>query len=176
MAQFEGVKWAESQMRYLLNNKKQDFLAGNDRVFAVSRSIHYGLFLAFEGIRFFSHKNKDGKLEVIFLNWKKNLERFKRSISFNLSTEQQKLVPTLDELLEIFMNYFKRPDMQNFLEEMAEKKLKDIYVHLLWMKNSPLELLFQHAPQSEPLHAVMTGILGNHLMALSFLIWFEPLE
>ncbi|MFC1850741.1 hypothetical protein ACFL27_11160, partial [candidate division CSSED10-310 bacterium] len=78
MAQFEGVQWAEKQMRFLLNTKQQDFLASDAPMFAVSRSVHYGLFLAFEGIRFYCQSDGRGKLEIVFVNWRSNLERFCR--------------------------------------------------------------------------------------------------
>ncbi|MBN1274643.1 MAG: aminotransferase class IV [Candidatus Aminicenantes bacterium] len=121
MAGFEGVKWASKQMRYLLDGKRFEINDASDRVYAVSRSIHYGLFLAFEGIRFFCRKQAAGKLEVLFLNWDKNLERFRRGISFNLSESQQNLVPSADELIDVFIHkYFKEPSMLKFLEEMAE--------------------------------------------------------
>lgn len=122
MAGFEGVKWAAKQMRYLLDGKRFEITEASDRVAAVSRSIHYGIFLAFEGIRFVCKKNDMGKLELLFLNWDKNLERFRRGISFNLSQGQQRLVPTADELIDVFIHkYFTEPSMLTFLEEMAEK-------------------------------------------------------
>ncbi len=121
MAHFEGIQWASKQMRYLLNTKKQELLESDAKVYAVSRSVHYGLFLAFEGIRFFCEKNAKGKLVIIFLNWHKNLERFQRGIAFNLGSEQQTIVPTIPELVEMFIDYFRAPEMQPFLNEMAEK-------------------------------------------------------
>ena len=93
MAKFEGVKWAPRQMRYLV----------------------------FEGIRFFCHRNPGGEIEAVFLNWHLNLERFRNGIAFNLSGEQQELVPTADELENVFIRlYLKDPSMRRFLEEMAE--------------------------------------------------------
>ncbi len=120
MAKFEGVKWASKQMRYLLSGKKFDLFDADAKVYAVSRSLHYGLFLAFEGIRFFCKKNEADDLEVIFLNWHMNLERLQKGITFNLSHEQQRLVPTVDELEDIFLNkYFRDPSMYAFFEEMS---------------------------------------------------------
>lgn len=108
-------------MRYLLENKQFDLLEPDSQVYAVSRSIHYGLFLAFEGIRFYCRKTSSGELKLVFLNWDKNLERFHRSIAFNLSREQQYLAPTVEELVDIFVTrYFARPEMRAFLEEMAD--------------------------------------------------------
>jgi branched-chain amino acid aminotransferase len=121
MAKFEGVMWAPRQMRYGLPEKQFEIVESDARVFAVSRSIHYGLFLVFEGIRFFCHKNPGGELEIVFLNWHLNLERFRKGIAFNLSSEQQELVPTEEELENVFIHlYFKDPSMRAFLEEMAE--------------------------------------------------------
>jgi branched-subunit amino acid aminotransferase/4-amino-4-deoxychorismate lyase len=79
------------------------------------------LFLAFEGIRFFSKKSPSGELEVVFLNWHSNLERFQKGIAFNLSAEQQGLVPTVDELENVFVHlYLRDASMREFLSEMAE--------------------------------------------------------
>jgi len=123
MAGFEGIKWASKQMRYLLDEKQFEILEEDAKVYAVSRSIHYGQFLAFEGIRFFCRINKSGGLEILFLNWMENLKRFQRGIAFNLGRNQQNLVPKIEELENIFIHqYFKQPEMKQFLEEMAEKK------------------------------------------------------
>lgn len=119
MAGFEGIKWANSQIRYILKDQSFDTMGSDGKVFAVSRSIHYGLFLTFEGIRFFCKKNEHGKFEVIFLNWDKNLERFQKGIAFNLGQQQQWMVPTIDQMEEIFLRYFRQPAMSEFLEEMA---------------------------------------------------------
>jgi branched-chain amino acid aminotransferase len=121
MAGFEGVKWASRQMRYLLDGKSFDLFDADDRVYAVSRSIHYAQFLCFEGIRFFCKKNNRGHLEVNFLNWNLNLERFQRGIAFCLAERQQHLVPSPEEMEHIFIRqYFRDPSMRDFLEEMAE--------------------------------------------------------
>ncbi len=119
MAGFKGICWANKQMRFLLKSKDFDILASGAKVVAVSRSIHYGLFLAFEGIRFFCKRNERGKIEIIFLNLGENLKRFQRGIAFNLSREQQKLVPSPDLLTEILLRYFRHPDMNEFLVEMS---------------------------------------------------------
>ncbi len=120
MAGFEGIQWAPRQMRYTLVDKQFELTGVEDKVFAVSRSIHYGAFLAFEGIRFFCKKTADGRPEVIFLNWDKNLERFRRGISFNLGRNQQDLVPEAEELENLFIRlYFEDPALKAFLLEMA---------------------------------------------------------
>jgi len=123
MAGFEGVRWASHQMKYLLSNRNFDLAEANAKVFAVSRSIHYGLFLVFEGIRFFCKENKEGELEAVFLNWDKNLERFEKGLAFNLASDQQHLVPDIDELEDLFIQkYFKHPSMRNFFKGMATAK------------------------------------------------------
>ena len=121
MAGFEGVKWASKQMRYILENKQFDLLEADAKTYAVSRSIHYGLFLTFEGIRFLCKKNEEDKLEVVFLNWDMNLKRFQQGIAFNLSKSQQHLVPSIEEMEQVFIEqYFKQPSMHAFWEEMAD--------------------------------------------------------
>ncbi len=120
MAKFEGIQWAPRQMRYGLNDKQFELQESDARVFAVSRSIHYGLFLAFEGIRFFCKKGGGGQTELVFLNWHRNLERFQKGIAFNLSAEQQVLVPTVEEMESLFIHlYLKDAAMRGFLDEMA---------------------------------------------------------
>lgn len=120
MAKFEGVRWAPRQMRYRLTDKAFDVLEPDARVFAVSRSVHYGLFLAFEGIRFFCRRTAEGRPELVFFNWHKNLERFQRGIAFNLGSDQQKLVPTVEEMEEVLaLKYFREDSMKAFLLEMA---------------------------------------------------------
>ena len=120
MAKFEGIYWADKQMRYGLPEKEYELLASDARIFAVSRSVHYALFLAFEGIRFFCRKNAEGRLEVTFLNWHKNLERLQRGIAFNLSEEQAALIPSTEEMEQLFVHrYFADPAMKGFFEEMA---------------------------------------------------------
>ncbi|MBN1983643.1 MAG: aminotransferase class IV [Chitinivibrionales bacterium] len=122
MAKFEGITWASKQMRYSLTDKQYELLGpGQDRVFSVSRSIHYGLFLAFEGIRFYCRK-ENGKITISFLNLDKNLNRFRNSIAFNLSAEQQSLVPSIEEMENIFVHrYFQEPSLREFLTEMAQQ-------------------------------------------------------
>jgi branched-subunit amino acid aminotransferase/4-amino-4-deoxychorismate lyase len=120
MAGFEGVKWASIQLKYLLKEKSFELFDIDDKVFAVSRSIHYGQFLAFEGIRFFSKMDKQDRIQLIFLNLEKNLERFNRGISFNLSSAQQPWLPAVEEMESLFIHqYFKDPAMLDFLKEMA---------------------------------------------------------
>jgi len=120
MAKFEGVKWASRQMRYLLPEKQFGLLEPDAKVYGVSRSIFYATFLCFEGIRFFAKNNPKGQLEVVFLNWHKNLERLQRGIAFNLSKSQAALIPTVEEMESIIIHqYFKDPEIRSFLEEMA---------------------------------------------------------
>jgi len=120
MAKFERVQWAPQQMRYLLTDKQYDLLESDAKVPAVSRSVFYATFLCFEGIRFFCKAGANGRLEVNFLNWHKNLERFRRGIAFNLSRAQAGLVPSVEELEAIIIHqYFKEPAIRAFLEEMA---------------------------------------------------------
>jgi len=108
-------------MRYILGDKEYTLLEPDSKVFAVSRSIHYGLFLSFEGIRFFCKRNDSGQIEVVFFNWLKNLQRFQKGMAFNLSSKQQHLVPTVEELVDVFINkYFSEPDLRPFFEEMSE--------------------------------------------------------
>jgi branched-subunit amino acid aminotransferase/4-amino-4-deoxychorismate lyase len=120
MAGFEGTKWADFQSRYLLQNKSLTMVPMADKVPAVSRSIHYGLCLAFEGIRYFVGPAEDGGLHVQFLNLHKNLQRFRRSISFNLGAAQQALVPSEEELEAMILHYLRSPELTEFIQYMGE--------------------------------------------------------
>lgn len=121
MAGFEGIQWAGRQMRYTLADRKFDLLDPDSRVSAVSRSTHYGLCLAFEGIRFYARRGEGGRLEVNFLNLDHNLQRFRRGIAFNLGSHQQEMVPTADTLIDVFVHrFFASPQMHDFLAEMAD--------------------------------------------------------
>lgn len=122
MAGFEGTQWAEFQGRYMLKGCCFDLVPMADKVPAVSRSIHYGLCLAFEGIRYFVSPDQDGALHVRFLNLEKNLQRFRRAISFNLSSTQQLLVPTAQDLEALFLEYLRAPEMKDFIQGMADNQ------------------------------------------------------
>lgn len=119
MAGFEGIHWAEFQARYTLKDRQMRLVSVADAIPAVSRSVHYGICLAFEGIRYFVGASEDGGLQVQFLNLHKNLTRFRRSISFNLGATQQELVPTEAELEALLLHYFRDPGMARFLQEMG---------------------------------------------------------
>lgn len=120
MAGFEGTKWASKQMRFKLKDKSYEVMNNDAKVYAVSRSIHYGLFLAFEGIRFYCKKTNDGKTKINFLNLHKNFERFQRSMSFNLNKSQQKIVPSVKKIEEILIRFLQEPDMKDFCTSMAK--------------------------------------------------------
>jgi branched-subunit amino acid aminotransferase/4-amino-4-deoxychorismate lyase len=122
MAKFENVKWAPGQMRYFLYDKSFEMFESEAKTYAATRSAYYASFLCFEGIRYFCRKNEKGKLELTFINWDQNLERFRRSMAFNLSHEQQNIVPSKEELENLFIRrYFSDPVMKPYLEEMARK-------------------------------------------------------
>lgn len=120
MAGFNGIKWAPSQMIYNLTTKEVQMAGARAKTYAVSRSIHYGLFLAFEGIRFYVKEEK-GRLKVVFLNLDHNINRFREGMAFNLSDQQQKYVPSQKQVLKLFLEYLSDPKMKKFVAEMARK-------------------------------------------------------
>ena len=79
MAGFEGVVWAPNQMQYGIHSKQFRILNAHATTFAISRSLHYGLFQVFEGIRFYCTRGEEG-LELRFLNLHLNLARFRKEI------------------------------------------------------------------------------------------------
>ncbi len=120
MAGFEGVVWAPNQMQYGIHSKQFRMLDAHATTFAISRSLHYGLFQVFEGIRFFCTRGPDG-LELRFLNLHLNLARFRKGILYSLSPKDQSLVPSEDGLRSIFLEFFRSPDVRAFLERMADQ-------------------------------------------------------
>ena len=110
MAGFEGVKWAANQMRYILGEKEFSLLDPDSRVSAVSRSIHYGLCLTFEGIRFFCKRSESGNLEAVF---------FKKPILVNrYSIYQQDIEPMGFDVVE--MNKFVNGDVIAEIQSILE--------------------------------------------------------
>ena len=119
MAGFEGLKWAPGQMIYNLTSGKVEMKAARDKTFAVSRSLHYGIFLAFEGIRFYV-KEERGRLYAVFLNLDHNINRFREGIAFNLRRDQRKMVPSEKKMLDLFIKFLSQPKMKPFIREMAK--------------------------------------------------------
>ena len=120
MAGFEGVHWAPKQLQYNILTEAARLLEADAKSFAISRSLHYGLFQVFEGIRFFCTQSQDG-LEVRFVNLEHNLQRFARGIRYSISEQDAQMVPTPEQLRSLFLGYFREPQMRQFFEEMAQK-------------------------------------------------------
>jgi len=119
MAKFEGVRWAPNQLLHNLLTKERSFLSFDAKTYSISRSLHYGIFLVFEGIRFYCFQNTDG-LHVRFVNLEHNLQRFRNGIVHGLGPDQTSSVPSTEELRQSFCQHFLgTPKMRSFLEEMA---------------------------------------------------------
>ena len=118
MAGFQGIHWAPSQARYSLKTGQTLVEPASSKVYAVSRSIHYGLCLAFEGIRF-RCRFVDGELTFTFFNLAHNLERFQRSIRYNLAEADHELVPSTEGMRQLFLRYLSLPQNRDLFEEMA---------------------------------------------------------
>ena len=119
MAGFEGISWAPGQMGYTMTEARSEMLEPDAGTYAVSRSIHYGLCLAFEGVRYFVRSDA-GKLVAVFLNLDHNINRFREGISYNLGAHQQKLVPSHDAIRQLFLDYLRAPRLRAFMTAMAE--------------------------------------------------------
>jgi branched-subunit amino acid aminotransferase/4-amino-4-deoxychorismate lyase len=161
MAGFEGTKWAAKQLRYVLKDKSFEILEADASVPAVSRSIHYGLFLAFEGIRFYCKRNAQGKLEVVFLNLNKNLERFQRGIAFNLSGAQQGLVPEVEEIEGILLRFFQDPEMTAFLSEMADLEAQGYLRPFTFDEDQSIGVTFPGSPAIRAVACRYDSYLGE---------------
>jgi len=118
LATFDGLEWAPYQISYTLNKKTVKMGTASAKTYSISRSIHYALFLVFEGIRFYV-KKEGTNFTLIFLNPEFNAGRFREGMSFSLSPEQQDLVPSQEEILELFFRYLRSPKMRPFLQMMA---------------------------------------------------------
>lgn len=161
MAGFEGIKWANQQFCYILKDKSFTLVDAEAKVNAVSRSIHYGLFLVFEGIRFFCNKNEGGKLQVIFLGLQKNLERLQNGIAFNLSHSQQSLVPTISETQDVLLRYFQEPPMLEFLEEMSELKAQGYLRPFTFDEQQSIGVTFPENPSIRGIACLYDRYLGE---------------
>lgn len=126
MAKFEGVHWGPCQLQYLLDDRQMNILPAKAKAYTVSRSIHYGLFLVFEGIRFYV-KHNNGEYEIRFLNWHKNLNRFRQGILFSLSSKQRENAPTEQELERVFLQFFQQDALRDFLIEMSESNAQGYF-------------------------------------------------
>jgi branched-subunit amino acid aminotransferase/4-amino-4-deoxychorismate lyase len=162
MAKFEGVKWAPGQMRYFLYEKKFEMFEAEAKTYAATRSTYYASFLCFEGIRYFCRKNEKGNLELIFVNWDQNLERFRKSMAFNLSRQQQDIVPTIKELEDIFINkYFSHPVMRPYLEEMAEKGVQGYLRPFTLDEEHSMGVTFPNFPSIRAVTCMYNQYLGE---------------
>ncbi|MBW1879868.1 MAG: hypothetical protein JRI25_23430 [Deltaproteobacteria bacterium] len=119
MAGFEGISWASTQLRYDLTTEEVTVEGIDAKVYTVSRSIHYGLFLAFEGIRFRCRTDEQGRLRFTFLNLGRNVERFRRAMRFLLAEEAGDLVPEADAIKQLFLRYLSLPQNRDLFLEMA---------------------------------------------------------
>ncbi|PMP94142.1 MAG: hypothetical protein C0168_09950 [Candidatus Aminicenantes bacterium] len=162
MAKFEGVKWAPGQMRYFLNEKTFEMFEAEAKTYAATRSTYYASFLCFEGIRYFCRKNEQGNLELVFLNWDQNLERFRKSMAFNLSRTQQNIVPTREELEDIFIKkYFSHPVMRPFLEEMAERGVQGYLRPFTLDEEHSMGVTFPNFPSIRAVTCMYNEYLGE---------------
>ncbi len=161
MAGFVGTKWATRQLRLLLKSDKLEILSKDEPVPSISRSVHYGLFLAFEGIRYFVKEQPGGKLEITFLNLYKNLERLRRSVSFNLGSTQQDLVPARERLMESFSVYFSNPEMRDFLKNMALQEAQGYLRPFTFDESVSIGVTFPEEPSIRAVTCSYEGYLGE---------------
>ncbi|MGB9893946.1 MAG: aminotransferase class IV, partial [Candidatus Saccharicenans sp.] len=161
-AKFEGVKWAPGQMRYFLYEKSFEMFEAEAKTYAATRSAYYASFLCFEGIRYFCHRNEKGRLELVFVNWDQNLERFRRSMAFNLSREQQSILPTKEELEELFIRkFFSHPILRPYLEEMAEKGVQGYLRPFTLDEEHSMGVTFPNFPSIRAVTCMYNQYLGE---------------
>lgn len=120
MAKFEGVCWAPKQLQHVLETQKKQLIPFDAMSYTISRSLHYGIFLVFEGIRFYCFREK-GTLWIRFVNLMHNFNRFRNGISYCLSHKHHPFVPSLEDLEDsIVRSFLGTPELRSFLEEMAD--------------------------------------------------------
>ena len=127
MAKFTGVQWAPKQFQYVFREGVSHVVEGDSKAYAVSRSVHYGIGLVFEGIRFYCAHTVNG-LEIRFLNLEQNLSRFLRGLRYSISNADHSLLPSEDEMRTLFLDgFFRRPELRAFLEQMANTKAQGYF-------------------------------------------------
>ena len=120
MAKFEGVRWAPNQLQHTLEGHDRKLIAFDAQSYSISRSLHYGIFLVFEGIRFYCFRN-NGELCLRFVNLRHNFQRFRNGISYCLAPKHHPFIPSDEELEKSFVDRFlSAPELRGFLEEMAD--------------------------------------------------------
>ena len=120
MAKFEGVRWAPKQLQHVLEGHQRTLISFDAQSYSISRSLHYGIFLVFEGIRFFCFRD-EGVLCLRFVNLRHNFQRFRNGIAYCLAPKHHPFVPSDEELEKSFINAFlNTPELGGFLEEMAD--------------------------------------------------------
>ena len=117
MAGFIDVRMAPVQFKRALGGGRGGLVCMRSKCYTVSKSIHYGAFLCFEGIRFFV-REEDGAPAAVFLNLDHNLQRFRRSMAFYLSPEQEETIPSADELRDMVARYLGSRKMREFIAGM----------------------------------------------------------
>ena len=164
MAGFENIAWAPGQMSYNLKDKKAKLLDPEAGTYAVSRSIHYGLCLAFEGIRFFVKRNDD-KLKVVFLNLDHNINRFRDGIAFNL--DNQELTPSRHRLVELVLEYLSHPSLRWFMTAMAIDGAQGYLRPFSLDHEQSIGVTFPANPQVRIVAARYSGYLGEPFHGVS---------
>ena len=161
MAKFEGVEWAPHQFQYLIQTKKHQLLDANSKTFAISRSLHYGLFLVFEGIRFFIAK-KGTELELHFVNLDHNLNRFRKGILYSISPADRDFVPTENELRAMFLDgFFRKPELRPFLQKMADHQSQGYFRPFTLDEIQSIGVTFPQEPGIRAAMCSYTGYLGE---------------
>ncbi|MBT3220925.1 MAG: hypothetical protein HN348_17715 [Proteobacteria bacterium] len=164
MAGFENVAWAPGQISYDLNDRAVKMLDPEAGTYAVSRSIHYGLCLAFEGIRFFVKRQGD-KLFVVFLNLDHNINRFRDGISFNL--DNQELTPSRHRLIELVLEYLSHPSLRWFMTAMALDGAQGYLRPFSLDHEQSIGVTFPANPQVRMVAARYSGYLGEPFHGVS---------
>lgn len=161
MAKFEGVEWAPHQFQYLIQTKEHRLLDANSKTFAISRSLHYGLFQVFEGIRFFVSQD-DVDLKIHFVNLDHNLARFRRGILYSISPNDKENVPTEEELRAIFLDgFFRRPELRAFWQKMADNKAQGYFRPFTLDEVQSIGVTFPQEPGIRAAVCSYTGYLGE---------------
>lgn len=160
MAGFLGMAWAPGQLVYDLTTglvRREGLDAG---VPAVSRSVHYGLFLAFEGIRFFV-REVEGELRFTFVNLAFNTARFRRSMAFNLEDARAHLIPTDEALSALFLQTLSLPENRPHMLEMARTRRQGYLRPFTADEDRSIGVTFPKTPTIRVVAAGYDGYMGE---------------
>ena len=91
-------------------------------------------------------------------------------LSIRYLQKDSHLVPSEGELLEIFLSYFRSPELREFLESMAASNAQGYFRPFTLDEDQSIGVTFPKEPESGVLSALMSDIWESPLM-----VWWSPI-